>query len=302
MRENGSDGVRHGTARLRLSVHLLHRPAHPRAGAEPPAGGCGAGGGSSWRRRAPREVTLLGQTVNSYHDGEHDFADLLRAVGAVDGIRRVRFTSPYPTDFTPRVIEAMADTRRGVRARAPAGAERLQRGAEADAAPLHARAVSRGRGAAPGGHSRHHLLDRHHRRVPGRDRGAVPGDAEPGRRRRFRRRLHLQVLGPRGHAGHPAATITLPDEVGSERLERLIETVRPQRAAQELARVGEVHEVLVERRAKRGELMLAAPGRIISCWWISPPTSVGEYHRVRLTGTTGSTFTGAVVTPALAVL
>jgi tRNA-2-methylthio-N6-dimethylallyladenosine synthase len=54
------------------------------------------------------EVTLLGQTVNSYHDGTCDFADLLRAVGTVDGIRRVRFTSPYPTDFTSRVIEAMA--------------------------------------------------------------------------------------------------------------------------------------------------------------------------------------------------
>jgi tRNA-2-methylthio-N6-dimethylallyladenosine synthase len=54
------------------------------------------------------EVTLLGQTVNSYHDGRHDFADLLRAVGGVDGIHRLRFTSPYPTDFTPRVIEAMA--------------------------------------------------------------------------------------------------------------------------------------------------------------------------------------------------
>ncbi|MGH7657823.1 MAG: tRNA (N6-isopentenyl adenosine(37)-C2)-methylthiotransferase MiaB, partial [Gemmatimonadales bacterium] len=56
------------------------------------------------------EVTLLGQTVNSYHDGTHDFADLLRAVGGVDGIRRVRFTSPYPTDFTERVIDAMAST------------------------------------------------------------------------------------------------------------------------------------------------------------------------------------------------
>src|SRR5437899_11622012 len=57
------------------------------------------------------EVTLLGQTVNSYHDGEHDYADLLRAVGAVRGIRRVRFTSPYPTDFTERVLAAMAETR-----------------------------------------------------------------------------------------------------------------------------------------------------------------------------------------------
>src|ERR687895_1454884 len=55
------------------------------------------------------EVVLLGQTVNSYTDGEHDFADLLRAVGAVPGIRRVRFTSPHPNDFSDRVIAAMAD-------------------------------------------------------------------------------------------------------------------------------------------------------------------------------------------------
>src|SRR4026209_2859339 len=56
------------------------------------------------------EVTLLGQTVNSYHDGEHDFGDLLRSVGDVDGVRRIRFTSPYPTDFAPRVVEALAAT------------------------------------------------------------------------------------------------------------------------------------------------------------------------------------------------
>src|ERR671920_709314 len=55
------------------------------------------------------EVVLLGQTVNSYHDGTHDFADLLRAVGSVDGIRRVRFTSPHPNDFSDRVIAAMAE-------------------------------------------------------------------------------------------------------------------------------------------------------------------------------------------------
>lgn len=60
--------------------------------------------------RGTTEITLLGQTVNSYHDGAHDFADLLRAVGGVPGLRRLRFTSPYPTDFTPRVVEAMATT------------------------------------------------------------------------------------------------------------------------------------------------------------------------------------------------
>ena len=57
-----------------------------------------------------RELTLLGQTVNSYVDGDTNFARLLRLVAAVDGIERVRFTSPYPVDFTDDVIAAMAET------------------------------------------------------------------------------------------------------------------------------------------------------------------------------------------------
>ncbi len=56
-----------------------------------------------------RQVTLLGQTVNSYRDETGvDFATLLRSVSAVDGIDRVRFTSPYPVDFDDGTIEAMA--------------------------------------------------------------------------------------------------------------------------------------------------------------------------------------------------
>jgi tRNA-2-methylthio-N6-dimethylallyladenosine synthase len=53
-------------------------------------------------------VTLLGQTVNSYRYEDADFADLLRAVAQVDGIEQVRFTSPYPIDFTPKLIELIA--------------------------------------------------------------------------------------------------------------------------------------------------------------------------------------------------
>jgi tRNA-2-methylthio-N6-dimethylallyladenosine synthase len=55
-----------------------------------------------------RELVLLGQTVNSYRYEQADFADLLRAVAAIDGIERIRFTSPYPVDFTAAVIEAIA--------------------------------------------------------------------------------------------------------------------------------------------------------------------------------------------------
>jgi tRNA-2-methylthio-N6-dimethylallyladenosine synthase len=56
-----------------------------------------------------REVTLLGQTVNSYRWEDVTFAQLLRAVAAVEGIERVRFTSPYPVDFTADVIAAIAE-------------------------------------------------------------------------------------------------------------------------------------------------------------------------------------------------
>ncbi|THJ64932.1 tRNA (N6-isopentenyl adenosine(37)-C2)-methylthiotransferase MiaB [Arthrobacter echini] len=59
------------------------------------------------------EVTLLGQNVNSYGSGFGDraaFAKLLRACGSIDGLERVRFTSPHPAAFTDDVIEAMAQT------------------------------------------------------------------------------------------------------------------------------------------------------------------------------------------------
>ena len=55
-----------------------------------------------------QEVQLLGQTVNSYRYESVGFAELLRAVAEVDKLERIRFTSPYPLDFTADVIAAMA--------------------------------------------------------------------------------------------------------------------------------------------------------------------------------------------------
>lgn len=54
-----------------------------------------------------KEVTLLGQTVSSYYERGTDFADLLALVHDVDGIERIRFTSPYPNDFSPRLLETL---------------------------------------------------------------------------------------------------------------------------------------------------------------------------------------------------
>ena len=61
-----------------------------------------------------KEVTLLGQNVNSFGYGIGDrfaFSKLLRACGEIDGLERVRFTSPHPAAFTDDVIAAMAETR-----------------------------------------------------------------------------------------------------------------------------------------------------------------------------------------------
>jgi len=57
-----------------------------------------------------RQVQLLGQTVNSYRHEDAGFAELLRAVATVDGLERIRFTSPYPLDFSDAVIAAIAET------------------------------------------------------------------------------------------------------------------------------------------------------------------------------------------------
>jgi tRNA-2-methylthio-N6-dimethylallyladenosine synthase len=251
--------------------------------------------------RGTSEVTLLGQTVNSYHDGEHDFADLLRAVGAVDGVRRIRFTSPYPTDFTGRVIEAMATT--------PAVCEHVHLPVQSGSNAVLKRMLRR--------YTREQYLD-----VVRQLRQAIPGitfstdiiTGFPGETEgQFQETLSLvdEADFDDGYTfkysmrdGTPAVRLRdhLPDDVASERLARLIEAVRLKARRKNAARVGEVHEVLVERPARRGGLMLGRTrGNHLVLLDISPATA-GEYRTVRLTGTTGSTFTGAAVAPTLAVL
>ena len=55
-----------------------------------------------------KEVSLLGQNVNSYHDGENDFSDLLKSVARVDSTMRVRYTTSHPQDMSDKLIETIA--------------------------------------------------------------------------------------------------------------------------------------------------------------------------------------------------
>ena len=248
------------------------------------------------------EVTLLGQTVNSYHDGEHDFADLLRAVGGIDGLRRIRFTSPYPTDFTPRVVEAIATT--------PAVCEHVHLPVQSGSNSVLRRMLRR--------YTRERYLE-----VVAELRGAVPGITLstdlivgfPGEtEEQFDATLSLVTQADFDDAytfkysvreGTPAVRLKdhVTDEVASDRLDRLIEVVRANVRRKNMARIGQTHEVLVERPARRGDLMLARTRTNQLVLLDLPAAAIGEYHTVRLTGSTGSTFTGAVVVRAqLAVL
>lgn len=247
------------------------------------------------------EVTLLGQTVNSYHDGTHDFADLLRAVGAVDGIRRLRFTSPYPTDFTPRVIEAMATT--------PAVCEHVHLPVQSGSNAVLKRMLRR--------YTRARYLE-----VVTELRAAIPaitfstdvivgfpGETEA----QFEETVTLIQEADLDDAftfkysvrdGTPAVRLAdhVPDEVASARLDRLIQTVRGRVRRKNMARVGTTHEVLLERPARRGGLMLGRTRANFMVLVDLPASSIGTYHTVELSGTTGSTFTGRLAAPTLAVL
>ena len=98
---------------LQLEVRVLHRPCSSRSGAEPSAGR-GRRRGTALAQQGVKEITLLGQNVNSWGRDlapgiRTEFGELLRACDEVDGIRRIRFTSPHPKDFREPVIAAIAE-------------------------------------------------------------------------------------------------------------------------------------------------------------------------------------------------
>ena len=242
------------------------------------------------------EITLLGQTVNSYHDGDHDFAALLRAVGAVPGVRRLRFTSPHPNDFSDAVIAAMAEVE--------AVCEHVHLPMQSGSTSMLKRMLRR--------YSREDYLQ-----CVERLRAAVPGISLttdiivgfPGETdEEFEETMSaVRAVGfddaftfkfsPR--EGTPATRMpeewTVPDDVSAERLGRLIEAVRAGAREKNLRLLGERREVLVEKPAKRGELMQARSRDYKTVLIPGDESLVGSYQLVELTGTTGSTFTGAVV-------
>ncbi|MDQ3673553.1 MAG: tRNA (N6-isopentenyl adenosine(37)-C2)-methylthiotransferase MiaB [Gemmatimonadota bacterium] len=242
------------------------------------------------------DIVLLGQTVNSYFDGEHDFACLLRTVGNLPGVRRLRFTSPHPNDFTPSVITAMAETRsvcEHVHLPVQSGSNRtLRRMLRRYTRERYLECVAEIRESI-------HDVALTTDIIVG-----FPGETEED----FAETLSLvEAVGfddaytfkfsPRD--GTPATRFapsdTVPDEVASERLARLIATVRGGNRIRNLGLIGMQREVLVEKTARRGGLLQARTRDFKTVMIPGEPFLIGKYLMVELTGTTGFTFTGRVV-------
>jgi tRNA-2-methylthio-N6-dimethylallyladenosine synthase len=242
------------------------------------------------------EIVLLGQTVNSYFDGEHDFADLLRAVGSVSGVRRLRFTSPHPNDFSDEVIRAIAETRavcEHVHLPMQSGSTRtLKRMLRRYTREGYLECVDRLRSAIPDLSLTTDIIV------------GFPGETEED----FAETLSLveQVgfddaytfkFSPRD--GTPAtrfpASDMVQDDVASERLARLIGTVRGRTRERNLKLLGQRREVLVEKPARRGGLLQSKTRDFKVVMIAGDETLIGKYLTVELTGTTGSTFLGQVV-------
>ncbi|MED5564612.1 MAG: tRNA (N6-isopentenyl adenosine(37)-C2)-methylthiotransferase MiaB [Gemmatimonadota bacterium] len=239
------------------------------------------------------EVTLLGQTVNSYEADGQSFPDLLRSVARVPGIRRVRFTSPHPNDVTTDLLNVMAEETavcEQLHLPLQAGSDRtLRRMLRRYTVEGFLEKVKLARAVIPDiGLSTDVIVA-----FPGETHEEFQETLEVMRSVRFDD-AYTYRYSPR--EGTPAtrfpAADFVPDGEAQERLQRLIEVHRAIQAEINEAEVGRVEEVLVEKEARDPGQILGRSRRNKVVAFPASPDLVGTYLEVCLTGTTGATFVG----------
>ena len=199
-------GVGAGVDGLQLHLLVLHRPVRARPRAEPPARRDPRRGDARSPRQGVKEVTLLGQNVNSWGrdlapDLTTEFGELLRACDAVDGIERIRFTSPHPKDFREPVIAAMAECDavcEHVHLPLQSGSSRVLKAMR--------RTYTRERYLALAASMRDAIPDLAFGTdiivgFPGETERRLRGDARGGRGGRLRQRVHVRLLAACRHRG-----------------------------------------------------------------------------------------------------
>ena len=239
-------GVGLDRSRVRQRLHVLHRAARPRPAAvaldrRHPGGGPGPRGARCRRGHAARPER---EHVRPRRDGPGLVAAARSSpsccvqVGAVEGIRRVRFTSPHPHDFTPDVIEAMAETPARLRAHPLPVAVRLGPRPEGDAPLLPSRSLPRlarrdPRRRSPTSRCRPTSSSG----SPARPRRTSPTRSISSRRARFDSAYTFQYS-PRPGTRAASFDDQVPKEVVQERFDRLVELQQRISLERSLAQVG----------------------------------------------------------------
>ncbi len=242
------------------------------------------------------EVTLLGQTVNSYRAGDWAFPRLLREVARVDGIARVRFTSPHPNDVTPELVEVMAGEPavcEHLHLPAQAGNDRtLRRMLRRYTVASFLEKVEMVRSAIPDIALSTDIIVA----FPGETDAEFRDTLELMRTVRFHE-AYTYKFSPR--EGTPATRLpeeeAIPDAEAQARLESLIDVARGIQAEINRGEVGRTEEVLVEKEARNPGQLLGRTRRNKMVAFPEDGARVGGFHTVRLSGTTGATFQGELL-------
>jgi tRNA-2-methylthio-N6-dimethylallyladenosine synthase len=243
-------------------------------------------------REGVRELTLLGQNVNSYgRDVGSSFAELLRACDAVEGIERIRFTSPHPKDFRRDVIAAMAECESVCEhAHLPlqSGATRVLKAMRRTySRERYLRLVGELRAAIPDLALTTDLIVGFPGETEAEFEETVSAVEQVGYDGAF-----TFVYSPRQGTEAAAMPDQIAEEVKRERIERLIDVV--QRVAQERnrERVGRVEQVLVEGPSRNDPSLLRGRTRRNTTVNFAGTASPGELVPVTIEAATSTTLRG----------
>jgi tRNA-2-methylthio-N6-dimethylallyladenosine synthase len=255
-------------------------------------------------RDGVRELTLLGQNVNSWGrdlapEIDTEFGELLRACDSVEGIERIRFTSPHPKDFRRPVIEAMSECSSVCEhAHLPlqSGSSRILKAMRRTySRERYLRLVDDLRAAIPDLALTTDLIV------------GFPGETESD----FRETVEVVeevgfdaaftfVYSPRAGTEAAAMEDQIADDVKRDRIERLIDVVQRVAAARNAERVGRVEEVLVEGSSRTDASRLRGRTRRNTTVNFAGSAAPGELVDVRIDEATSTTLRGVQAVPVAA--
>jgi tRNA-2-methylthio-N6-dimethylallyladenosine synthase len=245
-----------------------------------------------------REITLLGQNVNAWREGERDLADLIHALDALPGLARIRYTTSHPNDMTEGLIRAHAEVEKlmpYLHLPVQSGSDRVLKAMNrSHSADSYLRILDRVREARPD------------IALSGDFIVGFPGETEA----EFEETLKIVEAVNYAHAfsfkysprpGTPAAVMEdqIPPEIMDERLQRLQALLNSQQHAFNQASVGKSCEVLLERPGKKpGQLIGKSPW--LQSVHLETDVAIGELVEVELVSAGPNSLAGAELMKAAA--